>query len=254
MTQDSSKILRRVHCVDTVEFCHTLPEGFIDLTVTSPPYNVSIDYDTHEDTMSYEEYIAWLDTVWEALYRAHKDHSYIAVNIGRNTEHNTPAHISAGLEKAGFKFYKSVVWTKPVGAANQVMWYKWPYPRYYEPYLITEDILIYTKGEVKGEFRGEKVDCLDPDFVRAVSTNVWYMQPDGAKVHSGIHPAPFPIELPSRLISLLSLPGEVVYDPFTGSGTTLQAAKELGREYVGTDIDVGYCDYANELLEQDGLF
>jgi DNA modification methylase len=239
----------KVYCGDCIGLCDRAPEGIVNLTVTSPPYNVGIPYGEHGDAMPYDVYMDWLDNVWKSIYKLQADHSFIAVNMGRNTEFNTPAHIAVGLEKAGFKFYKSVQWVKPVGAATQVFWFKYPYPRYYEPYLITEDILIYSKGEVKGEFRGEKIDCLDDEFVRSVATNVWNINPDSGKVSAGIHPAPYPLELPARLIRLLSLPGDLVFDPFVGSGTTLQAAAQLGRNYLGTDIDKDYCKYARNLLK-----
>lgn len=247
-----------VYCMDVIYFCDKFAREygqFVDLTVTSPPYNVGINYGSYDDSaMAYNSYIDWLNEVWKSIYRVHKDHTYIAVNIGRNTQYNTPAHIAIGLEKAGFKFYKSIQWVKPQGAAVQTCWYKYPYPRYYEPYLVTEDILIYSKGEVTGEYRGEKVDILDDDFIRSVASNVWEIQPDGSKVQKGIHPAPFPIELPSRLIQLLSLPGDTVYDPFCGSGTTLEAAQRLGRFPIGTDIDERYCEISRKALEVKSLF
>lgn len=245
----------KILCGDCVEFLDSLPEGTLDLTITSPPYNVGIEYGEHDDSeMAYECYLAWLGSVFNAMYRAHKEHSYVAINIGRNTEHNTPVHLATLLEKAGFKFYKSVLWVKPQGAATQTFWHKYPHPRYYEPYLVTEDILIYSKGEVKGEHRGPRIDCLEESFIRDVATNVWRINPDSHKVQKGIHPAPFPPELPSRLIQLLSLPGELVYDPFVGSGTTPLAAYNLGRNYVGTDIDPAYCEYAEQSLGAGNLW
>lgn len=234
---------------DCVTFLDSLPEGSLDLTVTSPPYNVGIEYDDHDDTaMTYEKYLEWLEDVFLAMYRAHKEHSYVAINIGRNTEKNTPMHLAMLLEKAGFKFYKSLVWVKPQGAATQTFWYKYPHPRYYEPYLVTEDVLIYSKGDVKGEHRGPKLDILEKSLIDAVASNVWRINPDSHKVQKGVHPAPFPIELPSRLIQLLSVPGDIVYDPFVGSGTTCLAAYNLGRKYVGTDISKEYCEYAKQSL------
>jgi DNA modification methylase len=250
----NKSVLNKVHCTDCVEFCNSAPSGFVNLTVTSPPYNVGISYNEYGDTLGYDQYVAWLDSVWEALYKVQADSSYVAINVGRNTEFNTPAHVAAGLEKAGFKFYKAVQWVKPVGAASQVFWFKMPYPRYYEPYLVTEDILIYYKGEVKGANRGPKVECLDPQFISDVSTNVWYICPDSSKVQKGIHPAPFPIDIPARLIQLLSLPGDVVYDPFAGSGTTLLAASFLDRNYVGTELDQEYCKYARDSLKGKSVF
>lgn len=247
---ETGRVLER----DCIEWMREQPPCSIDLAVTSPPYCVGIAYGEHNDNMEYDQYMAWLRLVWVELYRVMKEHAYVAVNIGRNTEYNTPAHIATSLEGAGFKFYKSIIWEKPQAAATQTAWYKYPNPRYYEPYLVTEDILLYTKGEVKGDYRGEKLDILDPAFVRSVATNVWRIRPESLKVSRGIHPAPFPLEIPANLIQLLSRPGELVYDPFAGSGTTLQAAKELGRDYVGTDIDPMYVDYANGVLMQDSLF
>jgi site-specific DNA-methyltransferase (adenine-specific) len=230
-----------------------MPEDIVDLTITSPPYNVEKAYDTHDDSKPYWDYISWLEEVFVELYRVHKDHSFIAVNIGRNTGWNTPAHISTALENAGFKFYKSIVWVKPKGAAHITAWYRHPCPRYYEPYLITEDILIYTKGEVKGEFRGPQTDEFraDKDFIDEVSTNIWEMMPESHK--SRIHPAPFPFALPGRLVRLLSHPGDVVYDPFAGTGTTLIAARDLGRKYIGSEISDDYYKYAEEDLKGAGM-
>jgi DNA modification methylase len=221
--------------------------------VTSPPYCVGINYGEHDDGMAYPEYLDWIQNVFCHMYDVMKDHSYVAINIGRNSEHNTPAHYAKALENAGFKFYKSIVWVKPQGAATQVCWYKYPHPRYYVPYLVTEDILIYTKGEVMGEFRGEKMDILSKEFIKKVASNMWEIQPETGKVQKGIHPAPFPPEVPSRLIQLLSLPGDVVYDPFAGSGTTLLVARELGRHFIGTDIDPEYVKYVEDSLRVQEL-
>jgi DNA modification methylase len=245
--------LDKLYCEDCIETMGRMPDNYLDLTVTSPPYNVEKGYDEHDDSKPYWEYIGWLDGIFVELYRVQKEHSYVAINIGRNTGFNTPAHISAGLERAGFKFYKSVVWLKPKGSAHITAWYRHPSPRYYEPYLVTEDILIYTKGEVKGEFRGDRDPefAEDVDFINAVSTNVWDIIPESSKCK--VHPAPFPYILPARLIKLLSVPGAVVYDPFTGTGTTLVSARDLGRHYVGSEISEEYFNYAEFELKNAGM-
>ena len=220
-----------------------IPDNVVDLVVTSPPYNVGKKYATHDDGMSMDDYLAMLEQVWKECYRVLAPGGRIAINVaGVDRKPYIPLHayISLQMNRLGFQMRGEVIWNKGASVGVSTAWGSWCSPS--NPTLrdLHEYIMVFTKGDWKMGHKGE-TDLTSEEFV-AYTKSVWEFPTVSAKKVG--HPAPFPVELPSRLIKLYTYKDDLVLDPFNGSGTTCQAAELLGRRWIGVDMDAGYCALA----------
>ncbi len=258
--------LDNIYNVDCIDFMQTLPDNFLDLTVTSPPYNVGIDYDNHDDAMSEEDYFAFIQTVSDELYRVTKVGGRICINIPfiGNSSFKAkseklifyPNLYMPILEKSGWTIRDFVVWVKSGEAenpndfcGNSTQWGSWLSPSC--PYMrcFAEVILVFHKEDKKLGHTG--ISDLTKDEFMELTKNVWYFRTATDKKK---HPAQFPIELPRRCIKLYSYVDDLVFDPFMGIGNTAMACIETKRHYLGCDISKDYVDEANRqkiTLEQE---
>ena len=227
----------------------------INLVVTSPPYNVGIEYDKHVDTMTYEQYLVWCKLWVKKMFDAMAEDGRICINIPFSV---TPVHLNKkkGAEdinypvsadyiricqEVGFKYYRTIIWQKM--GSNKTCWGSWRSAR--APFVIdpNECILVFYKGAWKRKEKGEST-VSGKDFMIYIK-NLWTMNP---KTNSN-HPAAFPLELPNRCIKLFSYKDDVVCDPFTGSGTTGESAVRLERSFVGVEMSETYYTEAKERIE-----
>lgn len=220
-----------------------IPDGTVDLVITSPPYNVGIKYATHEDCLPLEEYLALLEAVWRECYRVLAPGGRIAINVaGVDRKPYLPLHsyITMQMLKLGLMMRGEILWDKGASVGVSTAWGSWRSPS--NPTLrdVHEYILVFSKDDWKKQHKGES-DLTSEEFV-AYTKSIWEFPTASAKKVG--HPAPFPLELPSRLIKLYTYKGDLVLDPFMGSGTTCQAAELLGRRWIGVDMDAGYCELA----------
>ena len=141
-----------------------------------------------------------------------------------------------------------IIWDKAAGAGNSTAWGSWRSPS--NPVLrdTHEYILVFQKPPFKRAAPKEREATISRDDFLEFTRSVWTFGPESAK-RAG-HPAPFPVELPRRLIELYTYSGEVVLDPFIGAGATALAAIETGRRFVGYETDDGYADRADERIEE----
>lgn len=216
--------------------------GSVALVVTSPPY-----WNARAEYASWPTYAAYLDdmaAVWAECYRVLCDGGRIAVNVpdGYGRPGSSGGYLpigddtARGLVAAGFTLRGKVIWNKrPAGLGTA--WGSWCSP--VNPSLrdCHEVIVIAHKGSARR--RGPAYQVERETFLCATAS-VWDVRPAAKRWH----PAPFPRELPRRLIELYSWPGDTVLDPFVGSGTTAFEAVRLGRVGLGVDACAAYLDQA----------
>ncbi len=256
--------------------CEHMPElgdDTVALTVTSPPYWNAIDYDIHAADSSryyrtrtyrngyedYEEYLDWLDRIFDEVFRVTKPGGFCAIVIGTvllaGRLYPVPFDVASRLSRRGWEFHQDIVWHKcTAGVKRAGVAIQKPYPGYFYPNIMNEYILIFrkpgpriyeTRTQVEKESAAFPIDRL---FTMDIANNIWHIAP----VPPGTidHPAPFPEEIPYRLITLYSYPGDLVLDPFAGSGQTLKVAHHLGRQYVGYEIIEKYVELANQRIRE----
>ena len=221
---------------------------FIDLIVTSPPYNVGIDYDSNDDTLSYQDYLDFSSQWIGNCYKWSKPHARLLLNIP--LDKNKGGHRSVGADltriaqTAGWNYHATIVWNEG-NISRRTAWGSWMSAS--APYVIApvELIVVLYKDSWKKQFGSKESDISRDEFM-AWTNGLWTFNGESKKRIG--HPAPFPRELPYRCIKLFSYVGDVVFDPFLGSGTTLIEAHNNGRIGVGVEIDQGYCELAQKRI------
>lgn len=173
-----------------------LPDNYIDLVITSLPYNVGKDYEI--DLWENEkEYLRFIYKVLKSLYRILKPGRFICWNISHHPRKNTPVFHACHMEQIGYKFQDTIIWQKPDAISPRFgTTYKFPYPFYYYPNNVYEQILVYHKP---GELKRRKTEDLklDREWLKSKRSDIWKMAT--IRIHKQ-HPASFPLELPKRLI------------------------------------------------------
>jgi DNA modification methylase len=230
----------------TSEEMKELPDCSVHLMVTSPPYNVGKDYD---EDLSLEEYLAFLKRVWKETHRVLVSGGRACINVanvGRKPYIPLHAFIMRDMIELGFLMRGEIIWNKAASASTSTAWGSWQSAT--NPTLrdTHEYILVFSKGG----FRRDKIDGRQntiprEDFLE-FTKSVWSFPSESAKKVG--HPAPFPVELPYRLIQLYTFSNEVVLDPFMGSGQTGLAALKAARHFVGYEVNEKYCLLAKERL------
>src|SRR5438067_2518804 len=230
-----------------------LPDGCVGLVVTSPPYFAGKEYEAAlgEGAIpaSYLDYLGMLRDVFAECKRVLEPGGRIAVNVanlGRRPYRSLSADVIEVLQDLGLLLRGEVVWWKGKRAGGSCAWGTFQHPS--NPVLrdVTERIVIASKGRFDRALTARQRHQLDlpstgtiskDEFLEA-TTDLWEIPPESA-TRVG-HPAPFPVELPKRLIELFTYRGDLVLDPFMGSGTTAVAAIQTGRHFVGFDTDEAY--------------
>lgn len=243
--------LNRLFCKSS-ENMDELPDNSVHLMVTSPPYNVRKEYD---QDLSLDEYLALLHHVWAETYRVLAPGGRACVNIanlGRRPYIPLHAYVIQQMQEIGFLMRGEVIWNKGSSSSASTAWGSWCSPS--NPVLrdVHEYILIFSKGTFRRSGKGKESTITRDEFLEWTKS-VWHFPAASAKKIG--HPAPFPLELPYRLIQLFTFKGDVVLDPFVGSGTTCLAAAALERHYVGYDTNPEYLLLAQKRLDdlKDGL-
>lgn len=213
----------------------SIPDSSVHLVVTSPPYNVGKEYDKNLDLT---EYLAMLDNVFAETHRLLVNGGRVCINIaniGRKPYIPYHSYIIDIMSKNGFNMRGEVIWNKGAGAGTSTAWGSWMSAT--NPVLrdVHEYILIFTKGKFG---RNKGTNTITRDQFLEYTKSIWNFKPERAK-HVG-HPAPFPVELPYRCIQLYSFKGDVVFDPFAGSGSTAIASIKSGRDYLMVDNNREY--------------
>ena len=236
----------------------------IRLIITSPPYFNAKNYD-HQDQIvlnsnSYAKYISSMNPVWRECFRVLKPNGKLCINSPilpmdkqtMSTHHNRDyLNINNDIENnilntTEFFRYDLIIWDK--GSTDQLMMGSYPHPPNFYGLNTIEFINIFVK-----DGKPEKIDNktknkskLSKDEWRKYISSIWKFHPE----HDRTHPAPFPVELPFRLIKLFSFTNDIILDPFMGSGTTALAAKMVERHFLGYELNKNYIKLGEKRLKQ----
>lgn len=238
------ELLDRLWCKSS-EKMDELPDNSVHLMVTSPPYNSRKDYDRDLDL---QEYLDLLFRVWAETYRVLVPGGRACINVanlGRKPYIPLHGSIIAQMQSIGYLMRGEIIWNKGSSASASTAWGSWRSAG--NPVLrdVHEYILVFSKHTFRRRER-EKQSTITREQFLDWTKSIWTIPAVSAKKIG--HPAPFPEELPRRLIELYTFKGDVVLDPFVGSGTTCVAALRAGRRYVGYDTNAAYLERARERL------
>lgn len=235
-----------------------LNENSLDLIITSPPYNVGIEYNSNEDSNSYESYLEFSQKWIENCYFWAKDGARFCLNIpldkNKGGQQSVGADLTTLAKQIGWNYHSTIIWNEG-NISRRTAWGSWLSAS--APYVIApvELIVVLYKGAWKKKHKGDS-DISKEEFM-AWTNGLWSFNEESKKRIG--HPAPFPRELPKRCIKLFSYVGDVVLDPFCGSGTTMIESYLNNRRFIGIELDREYCELSKkrflEAIEKErGIF
>lgn len=244
----------RIISGDCREALKTLPSNSVNLIVTSPPYNVGINYEIWQDNSPLNEYLEFTKEWLAECFRVLTDDGRICVNVptARYRDNGIDLFQLHGLMKdLGFRQRELIIWAKRRSFDRKMIVRKKIYGTWnpVNPMLRnpTEAILVMNKNHRRLNCHGES-DLTSKEFLQWNYT-IWEIDTESNRSH----PAPYPIELPRRLIKLFSFPGHMILDPFLGSGTTMKACSELNRSSIGIELNPEYVEMARQRLGNDDV-
>jgi DNA modification methylase len=240
-------VVNRILCKSS-ETMEELPDRSVHLMITSPPYNVTKEYD---ENLTLEEYRDLLRRVFRETFRVLVDGGRACVNVanvGRKPYIPFHAFIAQDMLDLGFAMRGELIWHKGSSAGASTAWGSWKSAT--NPTLrdVHEYILVFSKGGFARNKEGKKSTVSREEFLE-LTKSVWTLAAESARRVG--HPAPFPVELPRRLIQLYSFGGDVILDPFCGSGSTCIAALRTARRFVGYEKSATYVTLAKRRIRRE---
>ncbi|HDS59028.1 MAG TPA: site-specific DNA-methyltransferase [Thermoplasmatales archaeon] len=240
------KVIDTVRCMDSRDMS-ILPDCSIHLMVTSPPYVAAKEYD---ENLTLEEYRKLLKEVFSETYRKLVPGGRACVNIanlGRSPYIPLHSFIIQDMLDIGYLMRGEIIWNKDASAGTSTAWGSWQSAK--NPILrdVHEYIMVFSKQTFSRE-NNQREDTISKDEFLEYTKSIWSFPTESAKQVG--HPAPFPVELPYRLIQLYTFEGDVVLDPFCGSGTVAVAAVQTNRHFVCFDIDSNYVKKARQRVKK----
>ena len=241
------QFLNKILCKSS-ESMTELPDNSIHLMITSPPYNVGKEYDNN---LTLEEYREFLKKVWREVRRVLVPGGRACINLanlGRKPYIPLHAFISEDMLQLNFLQRGELIWDKASSASPSTAWGSWLSPL--NPTLrdVHEYILVFSKQTFKRENPHKRKSTISAEEFLKFTKSMWTFPAEPANKIG--HPAPFPVELPYRLIQLYTFEGEVVLDPFMGSGQTAIAAIKANRYYVGYEIEEAYVKLGEQRINE----
>lgn len=260
--------LNKIYCGDCLEVMKEIPDNFIDLVVTSPPYNIGIEYDSWNDRMKWTDYWKFTSEWLSECFRVLKNNGgricinhYLSfgsgnrgfkIGVKNGTEQEDEdtgngirvsplCEINNIAQNIGFKHHALVVWEDRT-LSRKTAWGSWLSAS--SPYINCpfEGILILFKNKWKKENKGDNT-LSSHEFIN-LTRGLWNLKTE----NKGLTKANFDLTLPEKCINLLTYKGDIVLDPFVGSGTTAEACIKAQRNFIGIDISPNYCNVANKRL------
>lgn len=239
--------LDKIYNEDCLEGMRKIDDCAIDCCITSPPYNVGLVYNEYDDNKLYSDYLSWMTDVFKEMFRILSIDGRMCVNIGDGKNGSIPTHsdFTQICKNIGFNIMTTIIWNKNT-TSKRTSWGSFmsascpSFPRNFEY------ILIFSKSNKL--LKKGKTTISKEDFVKW-SNGMWTFNTE--KTSKIGHPAAFPIELPTRLLRMLTYENSVVIDPFIGSGTTAISCIRENRHFVGFELSKEYFDKANKRIEQE---
>jgi site-specific DNA-methyltransferase (adenine-specific) len=223
----------------------------IDLIITSPPYNVDIKYNSHNDQLTYDEYLEFSSRWMKRCFTWLKDDGRFCLNIpldkNKGGQQSVGADLTTIAKKSGFSYHSTIIWNEG-NISRRTAWGSWASAS--APYVIApvELIVVLYKKSWKKTSGSRTSDISKKEFMEWTN-GLWTF--NGERKRKIGHPAPFPVELPLRCMKLFSFVGDTVLDPFCGSGSTLVAALKSDRHGIGIELDQRYCEIAVGRIEEE---
>jgi site-specific DNA-methyltransferase (adenine-specific) len=238
--------LNKLYCKSS-ESMDELPDNSVHLMICSPPYNASKEYD---QDLNLEEYLGLLKRVWEETYRVLVPGGRACINVanlGRKPYIPLHTYIIDQMLGTGYLMRGEIIWNKAASSSPSTAWGSWRSAT--NPVLrdVHEYILVFSKSNFRRDSKRKESSITKEDFLEWTKS-VWTFPAVSAKKVG--HPAPFPQELPHRLIQLFTFKGDIILDPFVGSGTTCMAANKDERNYIGYDLNPKYIQLACKRIEE----
>lgn len=264
-------IVNEIITGNSKEILSRLPPNSIQLTITSPPYRNAIDYNMHvsknggyyrgQTKLETAEYLEDMVEIFnDKVYRVTNSGGYCCIVIANEVVNGTILPLphmllSRLIEPYGnWNLHEEIIWHKVTGGTNRYGSFVInPYPKYYRANIMHEFILVLRKGDVNSgrTQRIESLPATHEEWTKEIANSIWHIAP----VPPGYidHPCPFPEEIPYRLMKLYSYQGDIILDPFNGSGQTTKVAYHFRRQYIGIDIVKEYTKLAKERMHDEPI-
>jgi site-specific DNA-methyltransferase (adenine-specific) len=245
--RDQTIELDTINTGDVLTLMRLIPDSSVHLAITSPPYNVGKEYDSHHDRMNYQEYLNWLDQVWFETKRVLVPGGRFALNIApTGIKDFIPIHhdFIAQQRRLGMKFRTEILWYKQT-MLKRTAWGSFKSPS--NPHIVPswEYVLVFSKEKDRLDGDPTAADITNKEFIQ-FSDGFWEISPETKR--NG-HPAPFPEELIYRLIKFYSYKGNTILDMFGGTGTVALVAQRTDRHFIHIDVSKSYNEVAEKRLK-----
>ena len=268
------KFINTIHNGDCREVMRDMPENSVDLLVTSPPYGVGIEYDTHDDDMNFDDYKKFTEEWMTEAFRILKDDGRIALNIPYEINRQSQggrifmvAEVWQIMQKIGYKFFGIVdLEEESPHRSRTTAWGSWMSPS--SPYIYNPKecvILAYKKKHIKqtkGEPQWVGIDTMIDNEDGTQKKKVIYTEDQKKEFMDlvfgqwnyfadtkSLTKATFSMDIPDKAIKILTYKNDVVLDPFAGSGTSLVSAVINERRWIGIELSKNYCDIARKRVK-----
>jgi site-specific DNA-methyltransferase (adenine-specific) len=244
-----------IHVGDCADVLAVMPERSVDVTVTSPPYNIGVKYRSYDDSGDRAGYLAWLGSIGARLRRVLKEDGSLFLNVAGTSSDPWIAWQAAGAMRENFVLQNAIVWVKSVSIGDDTHGHFKPVNSRRYLNHTHEHVFHFTKtGDVPLDRLAVGVPFKDKSNIarwghdrdRRCAGDVWFIPYETIRTKAARHhhPSPFPSALAERCIKLHGGTDAVVLDPFLGIGSTLVAAQRLGCRGIGIEVDPGYAEAA----------
>lgn len=256
--------LNTIHNLDCVAGMKNLASNSIDICVTSPPYNLNINYGNYNDNLPRDSYLAWLNDVFVEIARVLKPNGHFFLNVGYSNVDPWVGMDVAQIARKSFVLQNNITWVKSIYVNGKTSGHFKPINSKRFINATWEHLFHFTKtGDIAVDRLAVGVPFEWKSNIERFAGNTndlrcrgntWYVPYDtiaNRKKHRGNHPATYPVELVKMCIKLGGVTQGILLDPFMGSGTSAVAALQSGLDYLGFDVDQDYIDFANDRISSE---